>query len=321
MKSPDQHNPFGFSSAKQMKSISLFCHFSQKKQLRISEGEIHYQYYYGHSTLDAFNGKEKDYESSFHYYGARYYWSELLTGWLSVDPLADKYPSISPYAYCAWNPTKLVDPEGKDVEIVKDDDNKKVTIRANFYYNKKDIGKDSDVFIEGFKKALSSWEKDIKKTLTDGSLGAEGYEVGFEFGFIECNNPEDFAKNDKLGNWISNDINGYSNATSRVIGNKNILVDFSRNMFSSIEDNPLFYGNDEYQGTLKHEIGHIFGLYDRYVKKNGVFATPIANDLMSADFPRNSAVEPFKRVWLSAGLHQPGSKKIFINANNREIKN
>ncbi len=64
--------------------------------------------------LSNFTGKEKDYESGFHYYGARYYWSELLTGWLSVDPMMDKYPSLSPYNYCAWNPVKLVDPDGKD---------------------------------------------------------------------------------------------------------------------------------------------------------------------------------------------------------------
>ena len=38
-----------------------------------------------------------------------------MTGWLSVDPMADKYPSISPYAYCAWNPVRLVDPDGRDV--------------------------------------------------------------------------------------------------------------------------------------------------------------------------------------------------------------
>lgn len=62
-----------------------------------------------------FNGKEKDYESGFHYYGARYYWSEVMTLWLSVDPMADKYPSISPYTYCAWNPVKLVDPDGKEM--------------------------------------------------------------------------------------------------------------------------------------------------------------------------------------------------------------
>ena len=61
-----------------------------------------------------FNGKEKDYESGFHYYGARYYWSEVLTGWLSVDPMMDKYPGISPYNYCMWNPIKLVDPDGRD---------------------------------------------------------------------------------------------------------------------------------------------------------------------------------------------------------------
>ena len=65
------------------------------------------------------NGKEKDYESGFHYYGARYYWSELLTGWLSVDPMSDKYPSMSPYAYCAWNPVKLVDPDGRMVDWVE----------------------------------------------------------------------------------------------------------------------------------------------------------------------------------------------------------
>ena len=62
-----------------------------------------------------YNGKEKDYESGFHYYGARYYWSEVLTGWLSVDPMSDKYPNISPYAYCAWNPVIFVDPDGKAV--------------------------------------------------------------------------------------------------------------------------------------------------------------------------------------------------------------
>ena len=61
-----------------------------------------------------FIGKERDSETGFSYFGARYYDSDILTGWLSVDPMADKYPSLSPYAYCAWNPVKLVDPDGRD---------------------------------------------------------------------------------------------------------------------------------------------------------------------------------------------------------------
>ena len=63
-----------------------------------------------------FNGKEKDYESGFHYYGARFYWSEVLTGWLSVDPMADKYPNTSPYNYCIWNPIKFIDSDGKELD-------------------------------------------------------------------------------------------------------------------------------------------------------------------------------------------------------------
>ncbi|MBP5541081.1 MAG: hypothetical protein J6X88_05460 [Bacteroidales bacterium] len=62
-----------------------------------------------------FTGKEKDEETGYGYFGARYMDHELMTMWLSVDPLADKYPSISPYSYCAWNPVKLVDPDGRDV--------------------------------------------------------------------------------------------------------------------------------------------------------------------------------------------------------------
>ena len=64
-----------------------------------------------------FTGKERDLETGFSYFGARYYDSDLMTGWLSVDPMADKYPSLSPYAYCAWNPVKLVDPDGESPRI------------------------------------------------------------------------------------------------------------------------------------------------------------------------------------------------------------
>jgi len=65
-----------------------------------------------------FTGKERDAETGYYYHGARFNSSDI--GWLSVDPMADKYPSMSPYAYCAWNPVKLVDPEG--MEAMENDD-------------------------------------------------------------------------------------------------------------------------------------------------------------------------------------------------------
>ena len=61
-----------------------------------------------------FTGKEKDEETGYGYFGARYMDHELTGMWLSVDPMADEYPGISPYAYCAWNPIKMIDPDGRD---------------------------------------------------------------------------------------------------------------------------------------------------------------------------------------------------------------
>ena len=52
-------------------------------------------------------GKERDAETGYGYFGARYMDHELMTMWLSVDPLADKYPSISPYASYANNMVSL----------------------------------------------------------------------------------------------------------------------------------------------------------------------------------------------------------------------
>jgi len=58
-----------------------------------------------------FSGKEKDEETSYSYFGARYYMSDVSV-WLSVDPMRDKIPSFSPYVYCLNNPVLLKDPDG-----------------------------------------------------------------------------------------------------------------------------------------------------------------------------------------------------------------
>lgn len=90
----------------------------------------------------SFTGKEKGYETGYHYFGARYNDSELLTGWLSVDPMADKYPSMSPYKYCAWNPVKLVDPDGRDIINIKYNARDK-----KWVIGKPILAKGNDVFI------------------------------------------------------------------------------------------------------------------------------------------------------------------------------
>ncbi len=59
-----------------------------------------------------FNGKELDEETGFYYYGARYY-NPKFSIWLSVDPLAEKFPHQSPYVFTDNNPINLIDPDGR----------------------------------------------------------------------------------------------------------------------------------------------------------------------------------------------------------------
>ena len=78
-----------------------------------------------HSLLTAnssftFSAKERDPETGLSYFGSRYYSSDLSV-WLSVDPMSDKYPSLSPYTYCADNPVKLVDPDGETWDTPEDE--------------------------------------------------------------------------------------------------------------------------------------------------------------------------------------------------------
>jgi RHS repeat-associated protein len=66
-----------------------------------------------------FNGKLKDTEwtgneGSHIDFGARIYDSRIGR-WLALDPLAAKYPDLSPYAFVADNPIIFIDPDGRDI--------------------------------------------------------------------------------------------------------------------------------------------------------------------------------------------------------------
>jgi len=52
--------------------------------------------------------------------GARMYDSDIGR-WFTPDPLAEKYHSISPYAFCAGNPVNYVDWDGRDVWNIRED--------------------------------------------------------------------------------------------------------------------------------------------------------------------------------------------------------
>jgi len=69
------------------------------------------------TQLNKYNGKLWDEMHGWetYDYGARGYYP-AMGGFMSVDPLAEKYYDISPYAYCHNNPVNRIDPDGRGDE-------------------------------------------------------------------------------------------------------------------------------------------------------------------------------------------------------------
>ena len=114
-----------------------------------------------------FTGKERDEETGYGYFGARYMDHELMTMWLSVDPKADKYPGLSPYAYCAWNPLKLVNPDGRTIWLVDEDG-------TNIQYNPNMELQGGDAVRQQIKSLNGMYSTDLGMELIDVPVGSDG---------------------------------------------------------------------------------------------------------------------------------------------------
>ena len=125
---------------------TLYCYFGSSSFITNTIGYVdqHLQYlpqgelfvFQQNSKTETrykFSAKELDLETGYSYFGARYYDSDLSM-WLNVDPLSDKYPSLSPYIYVGNNPVMIADPDGKDWFVDEES--------GNTYYNSR-IGKDN----------------------------------------------------------------------------------------------------------------------------------------------------------------------------------
>ncbi|HRF65061.1 MAG TPA: RHS repeat-associated core domain-containing protein [Ignavibacteria bacterium] len=95
-----------------------------------------------------FTGKERDKESGlgdndgYDYFGARYYDSRIGR-WGQVEPLLDKYISVTTYGYSSCNPTCKIDIDGKDDYYYQSANSvgiEKTSSNKHNYYVKNDAG-------------------------------------------------------------------------------------------------------------------------------------------------------------------------------------
>ena len=242
---------------------------------------------------------------------------------LFVDPLAEKYPNISSYVYCVNNPVKFFDPDGRDVEISRNDENRSITVRANYYYSKSnlEVKPEHGSVVENVSNTLESVKSDISRSIAE-SNGVNDYSVIFEFNLIDVDgtggNAIDMANADQIGNSITHDESVSAEGLAGTVRNYK-HIRFNSN--TALADNFIFFESES--SDMKHEIFHTLGLLDRYNKGSETSprydAPYIENDLMTKFSPqRGNGVEPFKRVMNAAGILLPRTQSVIINKTNKE---
>jgi RHS repeat-associated protein len=243
---------------------------------------------YGESVYPKkFTVKELDPETGLYYYGARYL-DPKTSRWLSGDPAMGEYFPSAPvndeakkrngnlpgqggvfnyvnlhaYHYAGNNPVKLVDPDGRDSIWNIDEQAKTIEITLPVRFEQGTTEEQKQEFYE----AAKNWEGEYtintglaRGNLTD-SAGVGTYTVTVNV--VEIN-----------------DNNKYNGVNVNTVKFDPSMRDSNNGLIPNVENSRkmTLYNEVDLRQVITHEIGHLFGLSDRYQERkdnNGNRYTP-----------------------------------------------
>jgi RHS repeat-associated protein len=195
-------------------------------------------------------------QTGLYYYGARYY-NPMVSVWLGVDPLAHKYPSLTPYNYVANNPIYFLDPDGKEGVASVNHNNRTVKIRAVYFVEVGHNGFNHNNFnqLRGLNATLNS----LGYTVSDPSSQYNGYVVQFDLQFVPVNSEQ------RAQSYAHNENNAGNGATDFFVGGFSIgnsmilMTDEAFNANPSINETASTHGVDVNQvmGITDTSLQHI----------------------------------------------------------------
>jgi RHS repeat-associated protein len=143
------------------------------------------------NTPYLFNAKELDEETGLYYYGARYY-EPRVSLWLSADPMQEKYPGVSSYAYALQNPVRFIDPDGRCPDC--ENDNYLIQKGDNFWNLEKKWGLQHGLLSE-WNPGVNPNNLQIGQTIKAFGLGDTGQAVYVDNQFQFSTNAVNTGKN------------------------------------------------------------------------------------------------------------------------------
>jgi RHS repeat-associated protein len=255
-----------------------------------------------------YTGHELDEATGFHYAGARYY-SSALARWGSVDPLADKFPSLSPLSYVDGNPIHAIDPDGKDYILVLNHKNKTATVRATFF-----VAKGDEVSRDAANKGAQFWDRqsgNFRYQTSDDNESA--YTVNFDINVQETSTLKPgFSRregstfiqekrrqsaNDSSVGYMSDGSNAFTVVNDAALPSTN---SGTKTRGATFDGAVIQVGNSATQtSTPEHEIGHSLGLSH---SRSGIMASP-------ANSPRRQSKVTKANVGTTVGSNENLARK------------
>ncbi len=229
----------------------------------------------------------------------RWYYPAIMRT-TTMDPLAEKYYDISPYAWCANNPINAFDPDGRDwimnKEVVNGVTIYSFTVNGVLYNNSSDKNIDLDKLAAGLTNQISSIYNINKGDMV----------VTMDLNLRVVNSVEDIKETDHVFQVVNqeslrNEDNKKVTANADKYGlNINIGTDLARDIIS---------GKNSRSGA--HELGHTGGLYDANINARGV--DRLRDNLMTQSvYLQDREINPNSATQLNG--HQINT--IFENRNN-----
>lgn len=145
-----------------------------------------------------FNGKENDadFGDGIQDYGFRIY-DELVCRFLSVDPLTDGFPELTPYQFASNTPISSIDLDGLESHMVVDHGTRTITVIGVLFYRSRTtdpIGGLSPQDVRRLQNQLRREFRRAERTFDE----VTGYRIQFDAIFLELGSGEnvDLANND-----------------------------------------------------------------------------------------------------------------------------
>ena len=195
-----------------------------------------------------FNGKEKipNNDVPYYDYGARLY-DTSIGRWLTQDPLADTYPSVTPYAFCAGNPINRVDPDGRDWYYFEDEEGERYYYYDDSIYSQKDLDR----------------------------LGINGTYLGMTY--LDKSNNTYYSLFGERVTFDEKTIDSYINYMLYQIIDQ-LLINYYDNEASDVEGNPIRATVDFYLGIPAKEYSFTYSGY--YQKEH--FSSTVSGTVFNA---------------------------------------